>query len=736
MEVGKPSNIYVAPGLGKTRLDPTLAKLKSTVTEQLDQAAVGQQSDAEALRESLMRLTTQARQLRPLNPQTAVEKQKAKDVAHLHGLACRAASYASFIATGLPPNLSQAAAESHLKSLQVDLAQTVDRTFGTAETSKISSEIKPPRPDLIEWVEVPAGNFKMGYANQDTHLDTYRIAKYPITNSQFLEFVQSTGYQTEGPFLEPEGGKYPDGKDSLGKHPAPMSYYDLKAFAEWVGGGIPTREQFEKAGRGPDGNKFPWGNSWDPSVCNWDSGATTPVDKFEKPNSEGAANVSYYGAVDMVGNMLEWVDGGATRRPGAVYLKGGAWSNYLPGQGDETAFDLLRETSETPDSKYSGFGGRIVMAGPAPAKAKPAVTPLPAEASLETMMKAVVAQQEELNPGLKPLDAEIQKLKKNPAQANPKTLQAMLQEICKETRDARPLSSYGRDLQAKSAADKVLAAANRLAFNASIVASGVGPLGMSVAQGLEGMETSFSELRQNLAQVQGPAKTEAISSELKDDNPAGIEWVTIPAGKFRYGRDNVEVDMPAYRMAKYPVTKQQFTKFIEATGYRCEGGFKPPADGKYPEGEDSEGNHPIGNVSYYDLQAFAKWATPGGHVPTQQEWEKAARGADGQAFPWGNDFDPSKVNHDSGGLVSVYEMEKRGNVSPFGVVDMVGNSLEWVDDSTPARPGSTMLKGGAYSNATGNLKVQSTTRFTTDVPTVGYQGFGGRIAAPVAIPEG
>ena len=731
MDVGKPTTSYLAPQVGKARLQPSVSQLKSTVTEQLDQAAFGGASDANALRESLMQLTTQARQLRPLNPKTPEDKQKAKDVAHLHGLACRAASYASFMASGLPANLSQAAAETHLKSMQVDLAQTVDRTFGSSEVSKVSSEIKPPRPDLIEWVEVPAGEFKMGYNDEKAHLETFRIAKYPITNSQFLEFVQSTGYEAEGPFLAPEGSKYPDGKDSLGKHPAPMSYYDLKAFSEWVGGGIPTREQFEKAGRGPDGNKFPWGNSFDPSVCNWDSGATTPVDKFEKPNSEGVANVSYYGAVDMVGNMLEWVDGGAARRPGAVYLKGGAWSNYLPGQGDETAFDLLRETSETPDSKYSGFGGRIVMAGPAPASSKPAVTPLPAEASLETMMKAVVDQHEELNPEMKLLDSEIEKLKRRPAQASPKTLQAMLQDICKETRDARPLSGFGKDIEAKSAADKVLAAANRLSFNAGVVSAGVGPLGMSVVQGLEGMETSFLELRQNLAQVQSTGKTEAISSELKEENPAGIEWVTIPAGKFKYGRDNVEVDMPAYRMAKYPVTKQQFAKFVEATGYRCEGGFKPPADGVYPGGEDSEGDHPVGNVSFYDMQAFAKWATPGGHVPSQQQWEKAARGTEGQAFPWGEDFDPSKVNHDSGGLASVYEMEKRGNVSPFGVVDMVGNSLEWVDDSTPNRPGSTMLKGGAYSNSTGNLKVQSTTRFTTDVPTVGYQGFGGRIAAPV-----
>ena len=160
MDVGKPTTSYLAPQVGKARLQPSVSQLKSTVTEQLDQAAFGGASDANALRESLMQLTTQARQLRPLNPKTPEDKQKAKDVAHLHGLACRAASYASFMASGLPANLSQAAAETHLKSMQVDLAQTVDRTFGSSEVSKVSSEIKPPRPDLIEWVEVPAGEFK------------------------------------------------------------------------------------------------------------------------------------------------------------------------------------------------------------------------------------------------------------------------------------------------------------------------------------------------------------------------------------------------------------------------------------------------------------------------------------------------------------------------------------------------------------------------------------------------
>ena len=79
----------------------------------------------------------------------------------------------------------------------------------------------------------------------------------------------------------------------------------------------------------------------------------------------------------------------------------------------------------------------------------------------------------------------------------------------------------------------------------------------------------------------------------------------------------------------------------------------------------------------------------------------------------------------------MHESEQRGNVSPLGVVDTVGNVLEWVDDTPLERPGSVMLKGGAWSNSSGNLKVQSTTRFTTDLPNAAYSGFGGRIAAPL-----
>jgi formylglycine-generating enzyme required for sulfatase activity len=696
-----------------------------TVHQQIDaclESAVEQRDYSDLpLRGSLVQLTEQARNLRPLNPQTPEAKQLAKEVANLHGLASRTAAYASFVAAGAPAGLTAAAAQSYLAGLQQQIDESAQKIFSASPSASVAAiGGKPPRAGMVDVVDVPAGEFKMGYEDTNVFLPAFKISKYPVTNAQFLEFMQSTGYEPEGVYSPPESGSYPEGADSLGQHPAPMTYYDLAAFAKWVGGVIPSREQWEKAARGPNGNRFPWGDEFDPTALNCDSSATTPVTKFEAMNNEGRANVSHYGAVDMAGNMLEWVEGGATRRPGATYLKGGAWSNYVPASGD-TPFDMIRETSETPDSRYSGFGGRVAFVEDSPAmrvRQKPSVAgPMLQEDTLGPALP--------LNPKLEPLAAEIKKVQDGTV-TSPMTLQKQLQSLAKEIRQQRPLTSVGQNEDVKDRVDSILTTANKISFYATVAATGDPSMGATMAQMSELLDKSLKKLNNEVTQLGESAPLQTVQKiEPTADNPAGVEWVEIPAGTFKFGRNNEEKALPAYRIAKYPVTNEQFARFTEATGYKAEGGFRVPSSG-FGEAAD----HPVATVSFYDMQAFAQWAAPGGSLPSHEQWEKAARGTDGQVYPWGNTFDPKKVNHDSGDRISVYEMEKRGNVSPFGVVDMVGNALEWVDDSTPGRPGSAMLKGGAYSNSTGGLKVQSTTRYTTDVPSVGYSGFGGRIVAP------
>jgi iron(II)-dependent oxidoreductase len=157
--------------------------------------------------------------------------------------------------------------------------------------------------------------------------------------------------------------------------------------------------------------------------------------------------------------------------------------------------------------------------------------------------------------------------------------------------------------------------------------------------------------------------------------------VEIPAGKFLMGTDlknsdaasrpQHAVSLNAYRIDKYLVTNAQYARFLAATGHR------PPSDWK--DGKIQEGTllHPVTMVNWYDATAYAKWA--GKRLPTEAEWEKAARGADARRWPWGNEMDPKRLNtyYNVGSATDVTAYAN--GVSPFGAYDMAGNVDEWVD---------------------------------------------------------
>lgn len=155
--------------------------------------------------------------------------------------------------------------------------------------------------------------------------------------------------------------------------------------------------------------------------------------------------------------------------------------------------------------------------------------------------------------------------------------------------------------------------------------------------------------------------------------------VLIPAGKFAMGTDmkNADaesrpqhiVDLKAYRIDKYLVTNAQYARFIAATGHR------PPSDWKGGKPQLGTLLLPVTLVNWYDAAAYAKWA--GKRLPTEAEWEKAARGTDGRRWPWGSEMDPARLNTyynvGSASLVTTYDK----GVSPYGVYDMAGNVDEW-----------------------------------------------------------
>lgn len=154
----------------------------------------------------------------------------------------------------------------------------------------------------------------------------------------------------------------------------------------------------------------------------------------------------------------------------------------------------------------------------------------------------------------------------------------------------------------------------------------------------------------------------------------------------------------AFWIDTYPVTCGQYKKFTDATGHRVPYLDEERAqgynweNGTFPLGQE---NHPVVLVSWNDAQAYAQWA--GKRLPTELEWEKAARGIDSRKYPWGNEEpDHSRCNyggHEAGTTpVDKYEQWK----SPSGCVDMAGNVWNWCADPHPFEDKLKLMKGGSW----------------------------------------
>jgi len=155
--------------------------------------------------------------------------------------------------------------------------------------------------------------------------------------------------------------------------------------------------------------------------------------------------------------------------------------------------------------------------------------------------------------------------------------------------------------------------------------------------------------------------------------------VLIPAGEFIMGSNTGfsnevperKVYVKAFYIDKYEVSNIDYKKFIDATGYPAP---KHWNNNMYAAGED---NYPVVNISYYDAVAYAKYV--GKRLPTEEEWEKAARFTDGRRYPWGNEWNKTKCNtyvylaNNGPKPVNSYPEGK----SMYGCYNMSGNVWEW-----------------------------------------------------------
>ena len=174
------------------------------------------------------------------------------------------------------------------------------------------------------------------------------------------------------------------------------------------------------------------------------------------------------------------------------------------------------------------------------------------------------------------------------------------------------------------------------------------------------------------------------------------DMVIIPKGKFIMGSDasdgklgfEVGVDSIPKRTVKlkefyidrYEVSNGDYRRFLEETDREVPALWKDYELFGYPKPQD---DHPVVDVTFYDAEAFCRWA--GKRLPTEAEWEKAARGTDGRIFPWGNELKVEWVTtEDRGRAFTTPVGAMKQDVSPYGIYDMGGNAMEWT--ATPYRP--------------------------------------------------
>ena len=166
------------------------------------------------------------------------------------------------------------------------------------------------------------------------------------------------------------------------------------------------------------------------------------------------------------------------------------------------------------------------------------------------------------------------------------------------------------------------------------------------------------------------------------------------------------VTLPDYFIDRFEVTNSLYLRLVEATKSR------PPnfwIGGRYPAGQE---NFPVTGVNWYEAERYCRWA--GKSLPTEAEWEKAARGTNGREFPWGDTFDPKKANTGASGFERLLPVGSfPEGVSPYGVHDLSGNAWEWVADWYQPYPGSTdknplygeknkVFRGGGYGGSGGH----------------------------------
>jgi formylglycine-generating enzyme required for sulfatase activity len=232
--------------------------------------------------------------------------------------------------------------------------------------------------------------------------------------------------------------------------------------------------------------------------------------------------------------------------------------------------------------------------------------------------------------------------------------------------------------------------------------------------------------------------------------PAGPFPMGVPSGDRDGGRDEYprhEVFVDTFVIDKFEVTNGLYLEFVKSTGHRVPQNPKNPSRTLWQGNSitESVAERPVINVDWFDADAYCKWADK--RLPTEAEWEKAAKGTSDRRFPWGNVEPTAKhLNYNQRWIgektlmpVGSYD----AGMSPYGVYDMAGNVWEWVNDwydaqyyeqspnknpQGPDRGSKKVIRGAGWQNETPTVRIF--TRVDSD-PSVRNESTGFRCAADV-----
>ena len=221
-------------------------------------------------------------------------------------------------------------------------------------------------------------------------------------------------------------------------------------------------------------------------------------------------------------------------------------------------------------------------------------------------------------------------------------------------------------------------------------------------------------------------------------------WITIPAGPFQMGSDPAgdvvpyenetpqhRVYVDAFQLARTHVTNAQYAAFVSASGHARPGHW---LNGEIPAGL---ADHPVTYVNWYDAQAFCQWA--GVRLPSEVEWEKAARSEDARIWPWGNQPpDAHRCNFDKHISTTSPVHQFPQGASPYGALDLAGNAWEWTNSLAFGYPyeahdgrenltesGARIVRGGSYTHTARDIRAADRHSF---VPSTQDEYIGFRVA--------